>query len=181
MIAYGHWLATQSLAICSSDSHPLQHASAFSSASLISNQSTSAGWNLGVWLNFGGRGGGLNFPLIRSYVWCCCRHSQNNSLLPSLRKCLCMYVCEASPRYESQISICQNRPPFNGMGGKKKIPPSTVLIIYSAVGDQTRVSSHRQPIMRFFTQAGSKPTMAFRLSLGKHSRARKTCCDSHCV
>ena len=49
------------------------------------------------------------------------------------------------------------------------------------MGDQTRVSSHRQPIMSFFTQAGSKPTMVFRLSPGKHSRAGKARYDSHCL
>ncbi len=122
--------------------------------------------------------GGWIFSLIHSYVWCCCRHSQNNSLLPSLRKCV--YVCEASPRYESHISICQNLLLLIAWEGKK-IPPSTVLIIYSAVGYQTRVSSHRQPIMRLFTQASSKPTMVFRLSLGKRSRARKTFSNSHCL
>lgn len=138
MIAYGHWLATQSLAICSSDSHPLQHASASSSASLISNQSSSAGWNFGVWLNFGERG--VEFPLIHSYVWCCCRHSQNNSRLPSWRKCVCICVCVCvcvrvwsfSQIWITHIYLPKS-PPFNGMGGKK-IHPSTVLIIYSAGG-----------------------------------------------
>lgn len=121
MIAYGHWLATQSLAICSSDSHPLQHASASSSASLISNQSSWAGWNFGVWLNFGGRGAEFSINLLLCLM-----------LLPPLTKqqpaskfeedcaceCVCVCVCEASPKYESHIYLPES-PPLMAWEGEK--------------------------------------------------------------